>query len=101
MNLEMARELLAYNTSANGRMPEAVSRLDAAQFSRELGGGYSVDPGHAHAHPWRSGCGLRVGRISRRCSCSNRRSFPSVRSVEGALAIRAGWPARVRCLACR
>jgi uncharacterized damage-inducible protein DinB len=40
MNLEMARELLAYNTWANGQMLEAVSRLDAAQFSRELGGSY-------------------------------------------------------------
>ena len=40
MNLEMARELLAYNAWANGQMLEAVSRLDAAQFSRELGGSY-------------------------------------------------------------
>jgi uncharacterized damage-inducible protein DinB len=40
MNLEVARELLAYNTWANGQMLEAVSRLDAAQFSRELGGSY-------------------------------------------------------------
>src|SRR4030095_2792541 len=40
MNLEVARELLAYNTWANGQMLEAVSRLDAAQFSRELGGVY-------------------------------------------------------------
>ena len=40
MNLEMAHELLAYNTWANGQMLEAVSRLNVGQFSRELGGSY-------------------------------------------------------------
>lgn len=40
MNLEMAHELLAYNTWANGQMLEAVSHLNVEQFSRELGGSY-------------------------------------------------------------
>jgi len=40
MNLEMAQELLSYNTWANRRMLDAVSRLDPAEFSRELGGSY-------------------------------------------------------------
>lgn len=40
MKLEMAEELLSYNTWANRQMLDAVSRLDAAQFSRELGGSY-------------------------------------------------------------
>jgi uncharacterized damage-inducible protein DinB len=40
MNLDMARELLSYNTWANGRILDAVSDLDAAQFSREIGGSY-------------------------------------------------------------
>lgn len=40
MNVEMAQELLSYNTWANGRMLEAVSHLDAEAFSCELGGSY-------------------------------------------------------------
>jgi uncharacterized damage-inducible protein DinB len=40
MNLDMARELLSYNTWANDRILDAVSPLDAAQFSREIGGSY-------------------------------------------------------------
>ena len=40
MNLEMAHELLAYNTWANGQMLDAVSHLSVGQFSRELGGSY-------------------------------------------------------------
>ena len=40
MNVEMAQELLSYNTWANDRMLEAVSHLSAQQFSRELGGSY-------------------------------------------------------------
>ncbi len=40
MNLEMARELLSYNTWANNRMLDATSQLDAEQFARELGGSY-------------------------------------------------------------
>lgn len=40
MNLEMARELLSYNTWANERVLDAVSRLDAEQLGRNLGGSY-------------------------------------------------------------
>ena len=40
MNLEMAHELLSYNTWANTQLLDAVSRLDAEQFSRNLGGSY-------------------------------------------------------------
>ncbi len=36
----MARELLRYNTWANKRLLEAVSRLDAEQFTRVIGGSY-------------------------------------------------------------
>ena len=37
MNLEMAGELLSYNTWANRKMLEAVSHLDLAQFTLDLG----------------------------------------------------------------
>ena len=40
MNLEMAKELLSYNTWANTRILDAVSRLDPSEFSRNLGGSY-------------------------------------------------------------
>ena len=40
MNLEMARELLTYNTWANRKMLDAVSNLSQQQFTRELGGSY-------------------------------------------------------------
>jgi uncharacterized damage-inducible protein DinB len=40
MNLEMAGELLSYNTWANRKMLEAVSHLDPQQSTRELGGSY-------------------------------------------------------------
>jgi uncharacterized damage-inducible protein DinB len=40
MNVGMASELLSYNTWANKRMLDAVSRLDALEFSRNLGGSY-------------------------------------------------------------
>ncbi len=40
MNVEMAQELLRYNTWANNRLLEAVSGLDSARFTRVLGGSY-------------------------------------------------------------
>lgn len=49
MTLEMAQELLSYNTWANRKMLEAVSRLGTPQFTRELGGSYpSVQATLAH-----------------------------------------------------
>jgi uncharacterized damage-inducible protein DinB len=40
MNLDMAKELLSYNTWANTQLLDAVSRLDPSQFSRHLAGSY-------------------------------------------------------------
>jgi uncharacterized damage-inducible protein DinB len=40
MNLDMLGELLSYNTWANTRVLEAVTRLDAKQFTLALGGSY-------------------------------------------------------------
>jgi uncharacterized damage-inducible protein DinB len=40
MNVEMAHELLTYNTWANNRVLGAVGRIDSGQFTRTLGGSY-------------------------------------------------------------
>ena len=46
MTLDMVKELLSYNTWANSRLVDVVSRLDQNQFSREL----PLGPGDADAH---------------------------------------------------
>jgi uncharacterized damage-inducible protein DinB len=40
MNLDMAKELLSYNTWANTKVLDLVSRLDRSQFSHHHGGSY-------------------------------------------------------------
>ena len=40
MNSDMARELITYNTWANQRLMDVVSRLDASHFTRNVGGSY-------------------------------------------------------------
>jgi len=40
MNLDMAKELLSYNTWANTRQVDAASRLDPSQYARYLGGSF-------------------------------------------------------------
>jgi uncharacterized damage-inducible protein DinB len=40
MNVDMAKELITYNTWANTSVLDAVSRLSKDQFTRELGGSY-------------------------------------------------------------
>jgi len=40
MNLDSAKELLAYNTWANRQIVDAVARLEASRFSRNLGGSF-------------------------------------------------------------
>ena len=40
MDVDMAQELLRYNTWANKRLLDALAHLDSAQFTRTLGGSY-------------------------------------------------------------
>ena len=40
MNVDMAQEVITYNTWANTRVLDAVSGLDAGQFKRVLGGSF-------------------------------------------------------------
>jgi uncharacterized damage-inducible protein DinB len=99
MNPEMARELLAYNTWANGRMLEAVARLDAAQFSREVGGSFpSVQATLTHML-WAEWLWLERWQDRSPMEIFEPADFPSVESIEARwLQVQAGQEAFVASL---
>ena len=96
MNVEMAQELLSYNTWANDRMLEAVSHLSAQQFSRELGGSYpSIQATLTHLL-WAEWLWLERWQDSFADGAVRAGGVPVGRKRQGPLAKRSGGSARVR-----
>jgi uncharacterized damage-inducible protein DinB len=82
MDLEMARELLSYNSWANRKMLDAVSHLDRKQFSQEIGGSHpSVQATLTHM-VWAEWLWLERWHDHSPTAVFEPSEFPSVESVE-------------------
>jgi hypothetical protein len=90
MNLDMARELLRYNTWANTRTLDVVARLDSSQFTRALGGSYSSVQGTLTHIVWAEWVWLERwhGRSPKQMFATQ--DFPSVTDQAGGVRSRQG-----------
>jgi len=99
MNLEMAGELLSYNIWANRKMLEAVSHLDLAQFTRDLGGSYPSVQGTLTHMLWAEWLWLERWQDRSPMELFEPAAFPSVESVKNRwLEVQGGQTAFVASL---